>query len=132
MATRPIPSPVIPETRTVREDAPSPTWADVSESVAAGKDEVILESEGLPAVAVISLAEYAAFRKAREQERAAAALKWFREFQESYDGRNDDLSDEEVMELAVRATKETRNELWEERQRQLREAKPSNPAPDHI
>ncbi|MGB3328727.1 MAG: hypothetical protein WBA46_07220 [Thermomicrobiales bacterium] len=99
MATRPLPS-TTPTTRTVREASPSATWADVSKAVATGQDEVIVEAEGLPTVAVISLEEYAALRAAREQERKDAALRWLREFQESYDGRNDDLSEDEIAAIA--------------------------------
>ena len=124
MATRPLPS-TTPTTRTVREETPSATWADVSKAVATGQDEVIIEAEGLPAVAVISLEEYAALRAAREQERKDAALQWLREFQESYDGRNDDLSEDEIMELAVRATKEARAELWEEDRQRRTGSRPS-------
>lgn len=111
MATRPIPP--SPITRTVRENEPTPTWATVSESVASGRDEIVMESEGLPAVAVISLEEYRHLLEIRKEEKRVAALRWLKEFQQSYDGRNDDLSEDELMGLAVQATREIRTELAE-------------------
>ena len=111
MATRPIPP--SPITRTVRENEPTSTWATVSESVASGRDEIVMESAGLPAVAVISLEEYRHLLEIRKEEKRVAALRWLKEFQQSYDGRNDDLSEDELMGLAVRATREIRTELAE-------------------
>ena len=113
MATRPFPPVPVPTIRTIREETPTKTWATVSEAVASGRDEVILESEGLPAVAVISLTEYARWRKARDQERRDAALHWLREFQDSYDGRNDDLPEDEVDAIATAITQEAIDRMAE-------------------
>ncbi|MGN6032833.1 MAG: type II toxin-antitoxin system prevent-host-death family antitoxin [Thermomicrobiales bacterium] len=125
MATRPFAPRAAARTITLAEAATQ--FDTVVDAVSAGEGDVILERDGTPKVAVISIEEYRDMVALREQEqqreaRRAKALRWLREFQESYDGRNDDLSEEDSMDLAVRATREVRAELWEERQERLRKS----------
>ncbi len=69
---------------------------------------VMIESEGTPRVAMISVAELDALRLAARRE---AGLQTIREIQDRYDGRNDDLTDDEIMEMAVRAGQEYFDDL---------------------
>lgn len=69
---------------------------------------VVIESEGTPRVAMVSIAELDALRQAARRE---SGLQTIREIQARYDGRNDDLTDDEIMELAVRAGDEYFDDL---------------------
>ncbi|CAN0397669.1 unnamed protein product, partial [Phaeothamnion confervicola] len=97
----------------------------VIDSVAAGEGDVILERDGTPQAVVISFEEYRHLLAVREEERKARkadALKRFQALMAQQAEVNADLTEEEAMELAVRATKETRAELWEEAQQRVRDA----------
>ena len=108
-------------TRTITTSDATAHLETVVDRVATGEDEVILERDGTPKAVVISFEEYRHLLAVREEERKAEAVRWLREFQATYDGRNDDLTEDELMELAVRATKEIRAERWEEAQQHLQD-----------
>lgn len=69
-------------------------------------DAVVVESHGKPQAAVISFTRFEKLRELEEKERRAWALDRLREIEARYDGRNDDLTEEEVEALAVRAGRE--------------------------
>jgi len=99
MATRPIPSSTTaPRTITTAEAVAR--LETVIDSVAAGEGDVILERDGTPKAVVVSMEDYRTTLALREQERKAAAARWLREFQASYDGRNDDLTEDEIERIA--------------------------------
>lgn len=128
MATRPIPSSTTtPRTITTAEAVAR--LETVIDSVAAGEGDVILERDGTPQAVVISFEEYRHLLAVREEERKARkadALKRFQALMAQQAEVNADLTEEEAMELAVRATKETRAELWEEAQQRVRDAESSD------
>lgn len=69
-------------------------------------DAVIVESHGKPRAAVISFERIENMRELEKKEQRENALRTLREIEARYDGRNDDLSDEEIGKLAVRAGRE--------------------------
>ena len=77
-------------------------WGDVMRTVASPDDAVIVESHGKPKAAVISIERFEKLRELEQQAARDAAMAWLREFEASYDGRNDDLTEEQVEELANR------------------------------
>lgn len=111
---------------TVRKDIPTRTmssnntkqrWGTVAAAVANG-ETVVVESHGKPKLAVISIEAYREYLELREQERRAAILREFDALTERLSGRNADLTDEQVMEIAVRAVREVRQERAEEATRE--------------
>jgi len=81
-------------------------WGSVMSTVAEPNDAVIVESHGKPRAAVISFERFEKLRELEQKEKRERALRTLREIQTQYDGRNDDLTDEEIAELAVRAGRE--------------------------
>ena len=98
--------------RTISANEAKQRWGTVMRTVADGRDAVVVESHGRPRVAVISIERYRQMQDLELQRKRDIGLRAIREIEASYDGRNDDLSEEEVMELAVRYTKETRTDLY--------------------
>jgi prevent-host-death family protein len=116
MATRPFAPRAAARTITLAEAATQ--FDTVVDAVSAGEGDVILERDGTPKVAVISIEEYRDMVALREQEqqraeRRAKALRWLREFQESYDGRNDDLSEEEIEAIADSVVRDSLDSMAE-------------------
>jgi prevent-host-death family protein len=103
-------NPAEPRTRTVSANEAKQHWGAMMQAVADGED-VVVESHGKPKAVVISPEAFDELRRARERLRRDEAIAWLREFEASYDGRNDDLTDEQIEELADRAAHEIFEEL---------------------
>lgn len=116
MATRPFAPRATARTITTVE---ATTHFDtVVDALSAGEGDVILERDGTPQVAVISIEAYRDMLALRGQEhqreeRRAKALRWLREFQESYDGRRDDLSEDEIKGIADRVMRDSIDSMTE-------------------
>ena len=77
-------------------------WGDVMRTVASPDDAVIVEAHGKPKAVVISIERFEKLRELEAIARREANIRWLREFEASYDGRNDDLTEEQIEELANR------------------------------
>ncbi len=98
------------KTRTVSSNEAKQHWGAMMKAVTEGED-VIVESHGKPKAVVISPEAFEELRRARERQRREEAIKWLEDFEASYDGRNDDLTQEQIDELANRAAHEIFDEL---------------------
>ncbi len=98
------------KTRTVSSNEAKQHWGAMMKAASEG-EAVIVESHGTPKAVVISPEAFEELREARERARREEAIAWLREYEASYDGRNDDLTDEEIEELANRAAHEIFDEL---------------------
>ena len=74
-------------------------------------DEVIIEDSEKRNVVVISMAAYEETQMLRERARQAELLERLRALEERIGDRNADLSDEQVMELANRYSREMIDDL---------------------
>ena len=91
-----------PRVRTVSANEAKQRWGAMMKAVTEGED-VIVESHGKPKAVVISPEAFEELRRARVRQRREEASQLLREIEATYDGRNDDLSDEEIEKIAVRA-----------------------------
>ena len=98
------------KTRTVSSNEAKQHWGAMMKAASKG-EAVIVESHGKPKAVVISPEAFDELRQARERHRREEAIKWLEEFEASYDGRNDDLTQEQIDELANRAAHEIFDEL---------------------
>jgi prevent-host-death family protein len=89
-------------------------WGAVMGSVSRGEGEVIVESHGKPKVAVISIEEFERFDALRKKQERAEILKQFQELSDRLAHKNDDLTPEQVEELANRFSHEFYEELAQE------------------
>lgn len=69
-------------------------------------DAVVVESHGKPQAAVISFERFEKLQGLKKQVERDRAMRWLREFEAKYGGRNDDLTEEQIEEIAVRAGRE--------------------------
>lgn len=86
-------------------------WGQVMREVTSPDDAVIVESHGKPKVAVISIERLERSIQLETQQRREIGLRAIRDIEEAYDGRNDELSEDEIEELAVRAARESGTDL---------------------
>ncbi|MBA3275782.1 MAG: type II toxin-antitoxin system prevent-host-death family antitoxin [Chloroflexia bacterium] len=86
-------------------------WGSVMSTAKETDNAVIVESHGTPLVAVISFGRFEKLREFEKREQRERALKTLREIEARYDGRNDDLTEEEIEELADRFSREFVDEL---------------------
>ncbi len=98
------------KTRTVSSNEAKQRWGAMMKAVSEG-EAVIVESHGKPKAVVISPEAFEELRQAREKARREEAMQLLREIEASYDGRNDDLSEEQIEALANRAAHEIFDEL---------------------
>jgi prevent-host-death family protein len=99
-----------PRVHTVSANEAKQRWGAMMTSVNEG-DRVIVESHGKPKVAVISVEDLQRLEALEERERREGALRWLQDFEAGYDGRNDDLTEAQIEELADRAAHEIFDEL---------------------
>jgi len=100
--------------RTLSSNEVKQRWGAVMGSVSRGEGEVIVESHGKPKVAVVSYEEFEALRAMREKRDRDEILRQFRELSDRLAGKNDDLTPEQVDELANRFSHEFFEELVQE------------------
>lgn len=98
------------KTRTVSANEAKQHWGEMIKAASQGED-VVVESHGKPKAVVISTEDYQEYLALKEKQRREDALQWLREFEASYDGRNDDLTEAQIEELADRAAHEIFDEL---------------------
>lgn len=105
-------------TRTMSSNEAKQNWGSVLSTASSDPDGVVIvESHGKPKAAVISIERFEKLRELEQQEKRAKGLEQLRRIQESYDGRNDDLSEEEINDLAVRAGREINRAVAERHRR---------------
>jgi prevent-host-death family protein len=97
-------------TRTVSSNDAKQHWGAMIKAANSG-EAVIVESHGKPKAVLISPELYEEVQQAKELNRREAGMQMLREIEERYDGRNDDLTDAEIEELANRASHEIFEEL---------------------
>jgi prevent-host-death family protein len=93
------------KTRTMSSNEAKQRWGAMIKAASEG-EAVIVESHGKPKAVVISPEAFEELRQARERQRRDEAMRLLREIEANYDGRNDDLTEAEVGEIAVRASGE--------------------------
>jgi len=101
--------------RTMSSNEAKQNWGQVMAVANEPGTTIVIESHGKPRVAVISYDELTAYRAFRTEQRRQEGLRVLREIEAAYDGRNDDLTEEQITDLAVQATREVHEELAEER-----------------
>ncbi|MBA3415556.1 MAG: type II toxin-antitoxin system Phd/YefM family antitoxin [Chloroflexia bacterium] len=97
--------------RTVTASEVERQWGSLLESVGDEGEEVIVERDGEATAALIPIAAYEEVRSLREEKRRVNMLARFDALTEQVVARNQDLSEEEATELAVRAGREITNEM---------------------
>ena len=97
-------------------------WGSVMSTVKVPDDAVVVESHGKPQAAVISFTRFEKLRELEEKERRAWALDRLREIEARYGGRNDDLTEDEVEALAVRAGREINRAVAERHRAGLKQS----------
>jgi prevent-host-death family protein len=105
-------NPIEPRTRTVSSNEAKQHWGAMMKAASEG-EAVIVESHGQPKAVVISPEAFEELRQARERQRREEAMRLLQEIEASYDGRNDDLTEEQVEEIAVRAGREINRSVAE-------------------
>ena len=75
------------------------------------KEPVIIELRGRPKIAMITTDRLQEIERIEWEQRRAKALATLDEIERSYDGRKNDLTEEEAMELAVEVIREVRAEI---------------------
>ena len=100
-------------TRTVTATEAKNRLGALMNEVIESNEPVIIELRGRPKIALITRERLEAIEKLEWEQRHARALAALDEIERSYDGRNDDLTEEEAMELAVEVTREVRREMRE-------------------
>ena len=100
--------------KTMSSNEAKQNWGSVMSTVADSDDAVIVESHGKPKAAVISFERFQKLRELESESKRDSNLRWLREFEASYDGRNDDLSPEQIEELADRFSREFVDDLASE------------------
>ena len=104
-------------TRTVTATEAKNRLGALMNEVIESNEPVIIELRGRPKIAMITRERLEAIEKLEWEQRYARALATLEEIERSYDGRNDDLSEEEAIELAVEAVREIRADRAAERAR---------------
>jgi prevent-host-death family protein len=90
-------------------------WGTVMREVAGSDDRaVVVESHGKPTAAVISYERFTELRRFERQRKTEQRLQRIRELEATYDGRNDNLGDDEIDSLADRFSREFVEDLERE------------------
>ena len=79
-------------------------------------DDIVVQADGRPRVAIVSMRHYERLQEWREQERRKRILAEIREFGARVRARNQDLTPEQAEELADRYVREVVEEMVEEGQ----------------
>ena len=86
-------------------------WGDLVKTVVDQGDTVIVESRREPLVVVISPADYDEFQALRRAQLLREVRASLHRIERIQEGRNDDLSDEEIEEIGIRTAREIRDDL---------------------
>jgi len=98
-------------TRTISSNEAKQRWGALMNAVVDDGDEVVIESHGTPKVVVISYDEFLEYRELREIQRRAEIMDRLRALETRLRSRNQDLTPEQVDELADRASREAFDEI---------------------
>jgi prevent-host-death family protein len=96
--------------RTVPSDDGKRNWEAMVEAASEGED-IVVEMSGEAKSVLISYEEYREYQALRNTQRRNEILERLEAFERRQAERNKDLSDEEIEELADRATREAFDEL---------------------
>lgn len=97
--------------RTVSASEAKNRFGAVTDWALANQDAVIVESHGEPRVVILPYAEYEHVQALKEHQRRQDALARLRKLRDEVGARNQDLTDEQVEELADRVTRDTIDSL---------------------
>ena len=86
-------------------------WGALMKAAREDDGIVVVESHGRPQVIVLSYDEYEAFRDFKEAQRRKELLRRLDAFEARWGGRNDDLTPEQIEELANRFSGEFVDDL---------------------
>lgn len=86
-------------------------FSSLLDAVTEGSEEVIVERHGRPRAVLISYDAYQQVQAAREQQRRAALAEELRALQERISARNQDLTEEESIALAIEVSDEIIEDL---------------------
>jgi prevent-host-death family protein len=100
-------------TRTMSSNEAKQNWGQVMAIADEPGTVIVVESHGKPRVAVIPIEDLETFRRLQQAARREEALRTLREIEAAYDGRNDDLTEDEITDLAVRAGREINRAVGE-------------------
>jgi prevent-host-death family protein len=101
-----------PRTRTVSSSEAKQQWDALIAAASEGED-VVVEVSGEAKTVMISVEAFEELRQSRERRRREEAMGLLQEIEASYDGRTDDLTEEQVEEIAVRAGREINRSVAE-------------------
>jgi hypothetical protein len=105
--------------KTMSSNEVKQNWGSAVRAARQADSAVIVESHGKPLLAMIPYVEFTDFLEFKEARRRQELLRRLDEFEASYDGRNDDLSEEEIEALAVRAGREINRAVAEKHRARL-------------
>jgi len=96
--------------RTISSDDIRQQWDSIIE-ITKGGDDVIVEARGEPQAVVVSPETYQKLQSAQENQRRAEAVARLEALRRRQAERNKDLTDDEIEELANRASREAVDDL---------------------
>lgn len=109
MATRPLPPSAV---RTMTMSEATAHLDGVIDSIATGEDDVIIQRDGVPQVAIISMDDYRELQENRIRARQAESARRFAALAKKVRERNADLSESEAAELAQQLAHDLREERY--------------------
>ena len=99
--------------KTMSANEAKQNWGALMRAAREEDGVVVVESHGKPQVIVVSYDEFEEFRSFKEAQRRKELLRRLDEFEARWGGRNNDLTEEQIEELAVRAGREINNDAAE-------------------
>jgi prevent-host-death family protein len=100
-----------PKIKTISANDAKQRWGSVMSAVEKDGDRIVVASHGKPKVAVVSVGDLERLEALDARERRENALQRLRALEERIGNRNSDLTDQEIEQLADRASREAFDEL---------------------
>lgn len=97
--------------KTISSNDAKQHWGSMMNAASSPEDAVIVESHGRPRVAIISYDRFEKLQELEDKARRAWALEQLRQLEQRIGDRNNDLTAEEIEELADRFSREFVDEL---------------------
>jgi prevent-host-death family protein len=97
--------------KTMSANEAKQNWGALMRAAREDDGIVVVESHGKPQVVVVSYDEYEAFRDFKEAQRRKELLRRLDAFEARWGGRNTDLTEEQIEELANRFSREFVDDL---------------------
>lgn len=97
--------------KTMSANEAKQNWGALMRAARKEDGAVVVESHGKPQVVVISYGDFEAFRRFKEDQRRKELLRRLDAFEARWGGRNDDLTPEQIEELADRFSRDFVDDL---------------------